>query len=137
MNEWLPKFTGQKLLAEIEKSTDGLTYISETDAAVEPYFGGRVETVEIHNLTDKGTGAGKYEKVQPEQFFKRLTAEKNWFGASEKQRAARFASLQKLLEENLRDLTVFKIGHIQIDIYVVGFDVDGNLVGIKTKAVET
>jgi hypothetical protein len=42
-----------------------------------------------------------------------------------------------LLEENLADLTVFRIGSIRIDIYVVGLDADGNLAGIKTKAVET
>ncbi len=44
---------------------------------------------------------------------------------------------KNLLEANLRDLRVFKIGEIQIDIYVVGLDVENNLTGIQTKAVET
>jgi len=38
MNERLPKFKGKKLLAEIAKSTQGLIYISETDAQVEPFI---------------------------------------------------------------------------------------------------
>ncbi len=40
-------------------------------------------------------------------------------------------------EKNLRDLKVFKIGKIQIDVYVVGLDAEDNLLGIETKAVET
>jgi len=137
MNERLPKFKGKKLLAEIEKSTVGLIYISETDADIEPYFGGHVQTVEVSHFTSNEHRKGKHETLDPQDFFERLTKEKDWFGPREKDRAGRFASLEKLLEENLRDLTVFKIGHIRIDIYVVGIDADGNLAGIKTRAVET
>jgi len=32
---------------------------------------------------------------------------------------------------------VFKIGDVQIDIYVVGIGSNGNLAGVVTKAVET
>jgi hypothetical protein len=42
-----------------------------------------------------------------------------------------------LLEGNLRDLRVFKVGRIELDIYVVGINSEGILMGIKTKAVET
>ena len=61
----------------------------------------------------------------------------DWYGAEEKHNAERFARLQNLLEENLRDLKVFKIGRIEIDVYVVGLDQNNELIGIKTKAVET
>ena len=75
--------------------------------------------------------------MNAEQFFARLTTENDWFGEKEKETARRFSALQKLLDENLRDLTVSKIGHIQLEIFVVGLDADNNLIGIKTKAVET
>jgi hypothetical protein len=137
MNERLPKFKGEKLLAEIGKSTRGLTYLSETDAGIKPYFGGRVQTIEISHLTGKNDAERKHEKLDPQKFFDRLTKEKDWFGPREKERAKRFTLLKRLLEDNLHDLKVFRIGHIQIDIYVVGIDADGNLAGIKTRAVET
>jgi hypothetical protein len=133
MNERLPKFKGEKLLAEIEKSTAGLTYISETDAAVEPLMNGTAKLVEAHHLTDRT----RYEEMSADDFFARLTAEKDWYGQKEKDRAKRFAALEKLLKENLRDLKVFKVGRVQLDIYVVGLDADNNLIGIKTRAVET
>jgi len=134
MNERLPKFKGKKLLAEIAKSTQGLIYISETDAQVEPF---NAANVDVKNIIDLIPDDGLSETREPREFFSRLTTVKDWFGAREKQRAKRFAALERLLTENLRDLTVVRVGRIQIDIYVVGLDDDNNLVGIKTKAVET
>ena len=137
MNERLPKFKGQKLLAEIEKSTSGLVYISETDAPIEPFFCGQVESVDVSQVVQQMFGSVNFQTVNAKQFFARLTVEREWFGEQEKQTAHRFSVLQKLLEANLRDIKVFKIGHIQIEIYVVGLDAHNNLIGIKTKAVET
>ena len=137
MNEWLPNFKSENLLSEIAKSTSGLVYISETDAPIEPFFGGQVESVDVNQVVQQMFASGNLETVNAKQFFVRLTAEKDWFGEREKQTARRFSVLQKLLEANLRDIKVFKIGHIQIEIYVVGLDAHNNLIGIKTKAVET
>lgn len=133
MNEWLPKFKGENLRAEIEKSTAGLTYMSETDAPVELYSGGKADVVEVEHITSET----RHEEMLPRDFFSRLTADREWYGVEQKEIAKQYASLEKLLEENLRDLKVFKIGRIQIEIYVVGLDADNNLIGIKTKAVET
>jgi hypothetical protein len=66
-----------------------------------------------------------------------LTEIQDWFGDEEKETAQKFARLRELLEKNLRDLKVFKVGKIQLDVYVVGLDAESKLTGIKTKAVET
>jgi hypothetical protein len=137
MNERLPKFKGKNLLAEIEKSTAGLTYISETDAPVKAVFVAGARSTDAIHFISKGTAAEILEARQPREFFDRLTTEKDWFGSREREIAKRFSELEKLLNENLCNLTVLRVGRIQIDIYVVGLDADGNLVGIKTKAVET
>jgi hypothetical protein len=133
MNEWLPKFKGRQLIKEIEKSTAGLIYISESDAPIEAYSSARADAVNDKFFTDNT----RVEETTPASFFSRLTADHEWYGTKEKEEARRFAELEKLLEENLRDLKVFKVGRIQIAIYVVGIDADNNLIGIKTKAVET
>jgi hypothetical protein len=137
MNERLPKFKGEKLLAEIEKSTAGLFYISETDAPIEPYSGGAADAVDVSHFIPNEVKGGTVQELSPKTFFARLTTPQDWYGAKEKDIARRFLGLESLLEENLDDLTVFRIGSIQIDIYVVGLDTDGDLVGIKTKAIET
>lgn len=127
------------LLEKIRKASEGLYYISETDAEVLPYTGTKAEAVTKENIlrqTGKEIDA-PVEERDLAKFFVRLTEIRDWFGDEEKQTAARFAELKKLLEENLKDPKVFKVGRIEIEVYVVGLDEEGNLTGIQTKAVET
>ena len=137
MNEWLPKFKGDDLLKRITEFSKGLTYISETDAGIQAFSRGQVDAVEARYLFERGSHKKELTEISFEEFFRRLTEQKEWFGPKQRENAKRFAALEKLLKENLRDRKVFKVGRIQIDIYVVGLDADKNLTGIKTKAVET
>ena len=66
-----------------------------------------------------------------------MTEIQNWFGNEEKKSAQKFSELKELLEESLKDLKVFRIGEIELNIYVVGIDSENTLMGIKTKSVET
>jgi hypothetical protein len=128
-----------RLFHEIELACEGLIYVSETDAPVLAFVGpAAVEaTGEIILQQTEGKADAPVEEVAFDTFFGRLTKIKDWFGEAEKENAAKFLDLQKLLEENLRDLKVFRIGAIRIDIYVVGITKDGRMRGVTTKAVET
>jgi len=124
---------------KVKELSAGLYYISETDAEILPFAGTRADAVtkeEILRQTQSAPDAPVEERDFAE-IFARLTALQDWFGDEEKATAEKFLALQRFLEENLKDLKVFKIGSIQIDIYFVGLDADGNLMGIQTKAVET
>ena len=118
---------------------EGLVYISETDAAVVPFAGPKVDTVTaalILQYADLPPDTPVEEKSTRE-FFGRLTAAKEWHGEREKERTRKFLELQKLLEEYLTDLRVFRIGQNTIDIFVAGRLGNGRLAGVRTKAVET
>ena len=52
----------------------------------------------------------------------------------EKAIAKNLPNLKKLFESNLRDLKVFKIGRVELDIYVVGLDTENILSGITDKS---
>lgn len=127
------------LAEQIKNAAAGLWYISETDAEILAFTGGKADLATKENLLSQ---IGKPSDAQVEErdfaeLFARLTAIKDWFGDEEKTTAKRFAALKDLLEKNLKGLKVFKVGQIQIDVYVVGLDAEGNLAGIQTKAVET
>lgn len=127
------------LPAQIKKIVNGLFYTSETDAQILLFAGKKAESVtseEILCQTGNKTDSSIEEKEFTE-FFARLTEIQDWFGDEEKATAQKFADLKDLLQNNLKDLKVFKIGKIQIDVYAVGLDVKGILTGIKTQAVET
>lgn len=127
-----------QLLETIRDLTDGLFYISEIDGPVELFSGGNASEVSAQALIAQlSDGKNDFEQSSLEDFFSRLTTLKDWYQERQKESSARWAKLRDLLETNLRDLRVFRLGKIQIDIYVVGLDNDSNLIGIKTNAVET
>ncbi len=124
---------------KVKELSAGLYYISETDAEILPFEGTKAETltrekilIQTNNLPDAPVEERDFAEI-----FARLTAVQEWFGEEEKAIAAKFSALQTFLQENLKDLKVFKIGKIQIDVYFVGLDAENYLKGIKTKAVET
>ncbi|MGI9035129.1 MAG: nuclease A inhibitor family protein [Pyrinomonadaceae bacterium] len=130
---------GNALTKQIRQAVKGLSYMSETDAPVKLFAGSAADAVTQENLLSQ---IGKpcdtpVEARNFDDFFAQLTALQDWFGDEEKANAAKFAALEDLLKSNLNDLNVFKIGATELDIYAVGLDAQGNLTGIKTKAVET
>jgi len=116
----------------------GLFYISETDSEVVPF-----EINEKGPIVDQlieGTGADDVklvEQVNADTFFERLSGVQDWYGEFEKIRAARFAEVYRILKAGLSDLTVYRVGRVRIEIFVVGRTVGGTLAGIKMISVET
>ena len=89
-------------------------------------------------LAQTGHGAdARVEERGFEEIFARLTRVYEGAGEEQVATARRFAALKSVMEAGLRDLKVFKVGKINVDIYMVGLDADGNLSGVQTKAVET
>lgn len=127
------------LLEHLTNLTDGLFYTSEIDAAIRAFVGDKTESLtpaEILKQTKSAADTPVAETVFTE-FFSDLTEIQDWFGEEETEIAQKFTHLKEFFEQNLKDLKVFKIGKIELEIYVVGLDGENNLTGIKTKAVET
>ncbi len=128
-----------KLLERLSNLTRGLFYISETDAEIMPFIGDKTPCLtqaEILRQTKSAADAPVAELIFTD-FFSRLTKIQDWYGEEEKEIAQKFARLKEFLEQNLKDLKVFKIGRIELDVYIVGLDDKDQIAGIKTKAVET
>jgi hypothetical protein len=90
----------------------------------------------IRQLTGKA-GTDPVKSGSLEDFFKQVTEEKDWYGEEEKATSERFRKLQQVLENNLTNVRVYKVGKIEIDAYVVGKTKDGKCAGLSTKVVET
>jgi hypothetical protein len=129
----------QELKGSLAEASAGLIYISETDAEITPFEGGQTGAVTAAELLAQAGHAADapVEERGFEEIFARLT--RVYEGADEAHvaTAGRFAALKSVLEQNLRGLKVFKVGKIQLDVYIVGLDAEGNLSGVQTKAVET
>ena len=127
----------ETLAERIKNASEGLFYISETDAEILPFIGEQAEAVNAETILKQTESEAAVEERDFEDFFKRLTELQEWFGEEETANANKFAKLKDILQKNLRDLKVFKVGNIELDVYIVGLDANNIVTGIKTKAVET
>jgi hypothetical protein len=65
-----------------------------------------------------------------------LTVE-DWYEADELAQVSRYIDLLQAIDSHLSDVQVFRVGEVEIAIYIVGKTPDGDVVGLKTYVVET
>lgn len=137
--EGVVKEGGAALSDRLKSLTEGLSYQSESDYAVEPYARASSEGAPSAEEFAKGR-AGEDAAVREldfDSFFGNYTNEQDWWGEEERAVAAKFQALVKFLKENLSDVKVYRVGGVEADVYVVGRTASGGFEGVKTKIVET
>lgn len=70
-------------------------------------------------------------------FFAPAIAIEDWYEAEELAQVDRYQELLHAIESNLTEVQVFRLGEIEIDVYIVGKTADGELIGLKTQVIET
>ncbi|MDQ4123181.1 MAG: nuclease A inhibitor family protein [Acidobacteriota bacterium] len=132
----------ENLLPILKEACEGLFYISETDAEFEAFVWKTDKPIDeisgeiVLKLAGEKPNAKVAEKTL-DDFFKHPTEMQDWFGDEEKAQVEKYLKLKDLLATKLKNTKVFKVGDVQINIYIVGIGGEGNLEGVKTKAVET
>lgn len=116
----------------LQQATKDLLYMSETD---EPFkvvrwerSADKLSPQELLALS-KNDPAARVEEQSLDEFFEDLTAD-------EADSADQYKGLLATIKEHLTDPRVFRIGQVQIGIYILG-ESEGAWRGVKTKAVET
>jgi hypothetical protein len=137
-----PEKNQTDLISDLKTASEGLIYISETDAPFEPFVWKADKPSTEVTVPDVLKFAGQKSDVKIvektlDDFFRQPTEMQDWFGDEEKTQVEKYLKLKELLATKLKGVKVFKIGDVQIDVYIVGIDAEGNLAGVKTKAVET
>jgi hypothetical protein len=126
--------------SSLKKAVTGLSYVSETDAPFEAFLWQNAGEKSAKEAVLARAGRAKARPVNElsvDEFFQDLTQQQDWHGDEEKAAVAKYRNLVKVIQEQLADAKVFKIGAPQVDIYVVGKTKQGDWAGVKTKAVET
>jgi Nuclease A inhibitor-like protein len=117
------------ILALLKKACHGLVFPSETDAPLEPFLWedrGDMNSALLLSLT----GADKNTPVETMKLA-------DFFYAVPKDDKPPFEALAKLLTDHLADVKVYKVGAIEMKVYIVGKTNDGRWAGIMTEVVET
>lgn len=129
----------EQIMAELERATAGLFFMSEADY---PF-----QVVRWENLTEvtpqfllevTGQSADTPVIVQSvTDFFGHRLAEQELKGERESVELKGYQALMRLLTESLDDLRVYRVGKINIPVYIVGRSKSGNWIGLSTRVVET
>lgn len=129
----------EQILAELKEAIDGLLWMSESDYPFEViYLKGKTEP--SHQQLCEMAGVDKDSPVEArsiEDFFRVAISEPEWKRGEALILAKRHQSLVKLLQENLRDIRVYRVGEINIPIFILGKVPWGNWIGLSTRVIET
>lgn len=124
----------------LKQSSADLLMMSESDYPFEVVFWtGPVDsltTQKLLQLTNHPQDS-QVEEVDLDYLFRNCAYEKEWHDEQQKQNVKKFQNLVQTLKNNLNEIKVYRIGTINIDVYILGKTPSGDLAGLSTKVVET
>ena len=134
------------LKGKLEASVKGMLFMSESDYPLD-YFSlpaatsgsGKPGGADMLQLLKLPAGT-KVEVRDFAAFFDRLSevhTEAEGYDPTQIADEKKYGELRKVMEAGLTDLTVIRTGDIQIGVYIVGRNSDGDLVGLHTTSIET
>jgi hypothetical protein len=127
------------IATQLKQASNGLLCLSESDAPFEVIHWptqGELTPAKLLQLTNHPPDA-PLKMLAVDDFFARATQEEDWHDQEEREMVQRFQNLVSVLKQNLSQLQVFRVGSINIDVYIVGVTPSGNWTGLSTKLVET
>lgn len=125
----------EEILSELRRAAEGLWYMSESDYPLEAVLVGGADGPSHERLREVA-GESKGAPVETrtlEEFFRDSAAVR----MGEQPAQASFGGVLRALRENLTDVRVYRIGSVNIAVYVLGRGASGNLLGLRTRVVET
>lgn len=129
------------LRERLERESAGLTYTSESDRPFELFFlpgaGDRPPGVDAFARLVGAPEDSPREERDLDDVFARHTDTSDPYDAETQRIRPRYEALRETLRTTLRWTTVYRIGRIEVQCYMVGGDGRGNLAGVRTVAVET
>jgi hypothetical protein len=129
----------EQLTAALQQAVAGLLYQSESDEPFEvfmwPDCPRPLRPEDVLSLAGHPPGTPVAQQTV-EQFFASATQEQSWYGDEERATARRYRDLLALLRQHLPDAQVFRVGKVEVTVYIVGH-AEEQCVGVKTMAVET
>jgi hypothetical protein len=131
--------TDEELFGALQEATADLLYMSESDYPIEVVRLGGSEQLSpeyLRKVAGVDSSVGVVETTV-EEFFRVPAGEQEWKGEAQLLEARRYQRLRKLLEETLTGIKVYRVGEINIGVYVVGRSCEGSWLGVSTRVVET
>lgn len=128
-----------ELIDRLRQLSKGLLWMSESDYPFETIYWknqGNLTKKKLLQLSGHDLNT-LVEVEQLDRFFVLAIKEQDWHEQEKKAEVKRYRVLLDFLKNYLRDIKVYRVGEVEIDIYIVGRTNSRNLAGLSTKAIET
>lgn len=130
-----------EIIAKLKQAANDLLMISESEYPFEVFSwdGQAQEDLTNEKLLEltRHPPDTSIATVDIDDFFRNCAQEKEWHDETQKENVHKFQLLVKTLKENLTNIQVYRLGAVNIDVYLIGATSSGDLAGISTKLVET
>lgn len=134
----LNMMTTAEILDRLRQDTVDLVWLSESDYPFEVIGWERGSEMNPAALfTELVDREITIETITLADFFASALTVEDWYEAEELVQVDRYRKLLQTIESTLTEVQVFRVGEIEISVYIVGKTPDGDLVGLKTHLVET
>ncbi len=128
----------KELIDRLSQAAEGLLWLSESDYPFETVCIENVDNIKSKLLElTKCNSETTIEVKELDEFFDRVTEEKDWYNSEEMAECKRYQALVNLLETHLSDIKVYRIGSCEIKVYILGKTESGAIAGLSTISVET
>ena len=127
------------VIDRLAKGAEGLLFSSEADYPLEPFLWTDPQPFSanlLYTLT-KLPESTPITQVKFSEFIAPMVALDPEASEAAKNRATRSKKLIRLLRRIFKDLTVYKLGTIEMPTFIVGRLADGTIGGLRTTIVET
>ena len=128
--------TAKEITDRLSTLSKDLLFPSESEYPLEPFTWESAtltpETILTRSLKPSDT---PIESITLKEFFAQVIADQDWYDDEDREIAQRFRELQAAIT-TLENFQVFKVGTVEIDVYIVGA-IGPDLVGLKTTVIET
>jgi len=131
--------TNSEILDQLKLASDSLLFMSESEYPLEVFLWEDAAPITPQKVIQQTNHPQDtpIKIVQIDDFFQVATTEEDWHEEEEKATVKRFQALVQTLKENLSNLQVYRLGKIEIDVYVIGQTPSVDSIGLSTKVVET
>ncbi|MFN5613381.1 MAG: nuclease A inhibitor family protein [Pseudanabaena sp.] len=128
--------TAQEISDRLSQLADGLLFPSESEYPLEPFVW-ESTTLSSENILERSLQPSDttIEAIALEDFFAPVVTDEDWFEDEDLEIANPLRDLQKAIA-TLENAQVFKVGKVEIDVYIVGA-IGPDLIGLKTTVIET
>jgi hypothetical protein len=128
----------QDQINQLTELTKDLFYMSETDAAWQVYPLKTDEPVMEQLVTIANMPPAVEVEIRDwESFLQHATTVQDWMSDDEKATVVRYQALKTYVNATLTEVQVYRLGAVELSVFVVGVTANCDIIALATQAVET